>query len=297
MSSRAGRWWIVPLLFLLLSFRTDEGSAETAGISVVQGGVVMVAEPPSAPGRRIVFLGKTLEMQIFPRSGEGTLFRGVTAGSRLALVGVDFARKPGVYTLEVAETGQKISVRVVSRTFMISRLHVRSRYVSPPPSLLARIRRESREIHAVLGHRSPIGFFRPFLLPVNGRVTHDFGAVRILNGKPMSRHLGEDIDAPEGTPVRAANDGTVVLAGRFYYDGNMVIVDHGGRLLTEYLHMRDFSVKPGDKVVRGEIMGHVGHTGRVTGPVFHYGAVLDGQHVNPMLLAGRGWVRLSLPGR
>lgn len=297
MRTKTGRWWIFFLLFFLLSFRVDQGDAETGGISVVQGGVFWVVEPPSGRGRHIAFLGKTLDMQVLPRSGEDAFFRGVPAGSRLALIGVDFTRKPGTYMLEVAETGQKVPVRIVSRTFLVSRLHVRSRYVSPPASLLLRIRKENREIHAVLERRTPIGFFLPFRLPVTGRVTHDFGAVRILNGKPMSRHMGEDIDAPEGTPVRAANDGTVVLAGRFYYDGNMIIVDHGGGLLTEYLHMRDFRVKAGDRVMKGEVMGHVGHTGRVTGPVFHYGAVLDGQHVNPMLLAGQNWVRLSLPGR
>ena len=66
----------------------------------------------------------------------------------------------------------------------------------------------------------------------------------------------------------------------------MVIIDHGGGLLTEYLHMSDMAVHVGDKVVRGQVIGRVGHSGRVTGPVLHYGAVLRGAHVNPMMLTG-----------
>ncbi|MHB8542522.1 MAG: M23 family metallopeptidase [Leptospirales bacterium] len=248
-------------------------------LSIVQGGLFLVYETKTVPDRAVTFLGKTYALDPAPPH-----FFGLPEGSRVALLGVDFAQKPGVVSLKSVNMPWRIRVRIRSRPFQVSRLTVKSRFVSPPASLIARIVRERKEIISVLSRQTPIRFVQPFLLPVDGKVTHDFGAIRILNGKPMSRHSGEDIDAPEGTPVRAANDGTVVLSGRFYYDGKMVIIDHGGGLLTEYLHMSTILVHSGERIHRGDLVGRVGHTGRVTGPVFHYGAVLGGRHINPMLL-------------
>ncbi len=262
------------------------------GISVVQGGFFLVYSTPGKDNPEVSFLGKNYPLDSVSRG-----FFGLPAGSRVALVGVDFAQKPGIVPLTSRDPSGTFPIRIRSRAFQISRLTVKTRFVSPPPALIARILRERRRIVSALSRRSPIRFRHPFLLPVQGKVTHDFGAIRILNGKPMSRHSGEDIDAPEGSPVRAANDGTVVLAGRFYYDGNMVIIDHGGGLLTEYLHMSTILVRPGEPVLRGALVGRVGHTGRVTGPVFHYGAVLGGRHINPMLLSTFPGSRMKLAER
>lgn len=264
-------------------------------ISIVEGGMFLVWEPGNGPYRFVTFLGQSVPLAETPRS-----FFGIPARSRIALVGVDFSAKPGDRELVLWKIkpegagGHSVPVRVLSRRFFVSRLTVKPGFVVPPESLLRRIRIERETILAALSRSTPLSFSKPFLLPVQGRITHDFGAIRILNGKTMSRHSGEDIDAPEGTPVRAANDGTVALSGRFYYDGNMILVDHGGGLLTEYLHMSRRLVRSGERVVRGQIIGYVGHTGRVTGPVFHYGAVLNGQHVNPLLLSEFPGGRLPL---
>jgi hypothetical protein len=296
MTGQPALLFVLSSLLLVLFFSPAEALSGSPAIDVVQGGFFLVSEPVSAKGRHIMFLNRTIPFERLQKPGKGP-FRGLAAGSRLLVVGIDLAQKPGVYPLKVMETGRLATVRVVPRKFMVSRLHVRSRFVSPPPTLLARILRERHIIHEALSRRSPLLVSGAFILPLKGRVTHDFGAIRILNGKPMSRHLGEDIDAPEGTPVLAANDGKVVLAGRFYYDGNMVIVDHGGGLFTEYLHLHDIQVHPGESVRCGDLIGHLGHTGRVTGPVFHYGAVLEGSHVNPMLLSDRNWISLPFSGR
>ena len=255
----------------------------------------LVFEPGGGPSRFVTFMGQTVPLVLFHRP-----FFGVPAGSRIALLGVDFSRKPGSRELVLwakRPTGIRkhgIAIRILSRRFAVSRLTVKPGFVVPPEALLRRIRKEREEILAALSRRTPVSFSKPFVLPVHGRITHDFGAIRILNGKTMSRHSGEDIDAPEGSPVQAANDGTVVLSGLFYYDGNMVLVDHGGGLLTEYLHMNRRLVRTGQRVVRGQTIGYVGHTGRVTGPVFHYGAVLNGQHINPLRLSGFPGIRLDL---
>jgi murein DD-endopeptidase MepM/ murein hydrolase activator NlpD len=265
-------------------------------ISVVEGGMFLVWERDDGPYRFVTFLGKSI-----PLAKTSRAFFGIPARSRVALVGVDFAAKPGDRELVLwkikpeATGGHGVPVRILSRRFLVSRLTVKPGFVVPPESLLRRIRIEREAILAALSKSTTLSFSKPFLLPVQGRITHDFGAIRILNGKTMSRHSGEDIDAPEGTPVRAANDGTVALSGRFYYDGNMILVDHGGGLLTEYLHMSRRLVRSGERVVQGQVIGYVGHTGRVTGPVFHYGAVLNGQHINPLLLSEFPGERLPLP--
>jgi hypothetical protein len=298
--------WTALAIFLLpgvpgssLGAPSDSGSVSpgtgTPVLSVVQGGMFLVFEPGDGPDRFVTFMGQTVPLALLSQP-----FFGVPARSRVALLGVDFSRKPGNRELVLWEkrpAGVRkpgISIRILSRRFAVSRLTVKPGFVVPPEALLRRIRKERKEILAALSRQTPVSFSKTFILPVHGRITHDFGAIRILNGKTMSRHSGEDIDAPEGTPVRASNDGTVTLSGFFYYDGNMVLVDHGGGLLTEYLHMNRRLVRTGQRVVRGQIVGYVGHTGRVTGPVFHYGAVLNGQHINPLRLSEFPGKRLAL---
>jgi len=265
-------------------------------LTLPQGGLRLLLVPEKSPVRGLTLEGR--KIPFFPfredeKSGGAVRFRA-------ALVGVDFARTPGLLPLELRLADgrrERRLLRVTSRSFQVSRLVVARSFVTPPAALLRRLARERKVIKAALSPPdTPLRFHRPFILPLEGRVTHDFGAYRYLNGRPMARHSGEDIDVPQGTPVRAANDGLVRLSGSFYYDGNMVILDHGGELLTEYLHMADILVRPGERVRRGQVIGHVGHTGRVTGPVLHYGAVLHGAHVNPMLLTGLLSQGVSLVG-
>lgn len=289
-----GSGWVGVLLVLLpltpvYSAPGDPGNVSAPLLSIPEGGIGLILLPKGSKVRTLEFGGKRIALHGWK---EGP-------GFKAALVGVDFAEKSGSLPLLFMAPGVapvERSIRVVPRTFQVSRLHVARTFVTPPPSFLERLARERALIHrALTPPDEPLRFYRPFILPLSGRLTHDFGAYRYLNGHPMARHSGEDIDAPLGTPVRASNDGVVRLAGSFYYDGNMVIVAHGGGLLTEYLHLSDMTVKEGDRVRRGQILGHVGHTGRVTGPVLHYGAVLDGNHVNPLLLSTLLPVYHSMP--
>lgn len=254
-------------------------------VTLPQGGLALLLFPPAAPVREIAVGSARGRVHPWERQTAG----GKERSFRAVLVGVDFAAPPGSLplTLSGPDGHHALSLSVTSRPFQVSRLSVSRSFVTPPASFLRRLARERKVIRAALTPPDrPFLFHRTFVAPLAGRVTHDFGAYRYLNGRAMARHSGEDIDAPQGTPVHAANDGIVRLAGSFYYDGNMVIIDHGGGLLTEYLHMSDMAVRVGDRVVRGQVVGHVGHTGRVTGPVLHYGAVLRGAHVNPMMLTG-----------
>lgn len=110
-----------------------------------------------------------------------------------------------------------------------------------------------------------------FILPIRGRLTTEFGETRYVNEFPTSyRHLGLDIAAPEGTEVKAANRGKVVLARSLMLTGNTVMIDHGEGLFSVYHHMRNLSVKAGEIAERGQKIGEVGTTGFSTGPHLHF---------------------------
>lgn len=95
-------------------------------------------------------------------------------------------------------------------------------------------------------------------------------------------HSGMDFSANPGTDVYATGDGTVVKMGWETGYGNTIVIDHGFGYRTWYAHLRDFRTKPGKRVVRGEVIGGVGSTGKSTGPHLHYEVHVKGQVVNPV---------------
>lgn len=98
----------------------------------------------------------------------------------------------------------------------------------------------------------------------------------------MKFHSGMDFSAHPGTDVYTTGDGTVVKAGWETGYGNTIIVDHGFGYRTWYAHLQDFKTKVGKKVVRGEVIGSVGSTGKSTGPHLHYEVHVKGKVVNPV---------------
>lgn len=95
-------------------------------------------------------------------------------------------------------------------------------------------------------------------------------------------HAGMDFSAPVGTDIYATGDGTVAEAGWESGYGNCILIDHGYGYKTRYAHMSRLKVKRGDKVVRGQIIGLVGNTGKSTGPHLHYEVIVKGRTVNPV---------------
>ncbi len=124
----------------------------------------------------------------------------------------------------------------------------------------------------------------PFVLPRRDVVTSVFGQRRLFNHQLRSRHTGYDIDGRPGDPIYAANSGRVVLARNFFFNGNAVYIDHGLGLYTAYMHLSSFAVSEGEWVERGDLIGRVGATGRVTGPHLHWGLYLQGTALDPSSL-------------
>ena len=123
-------------------------------------------------------------------------------------------------------------------------------------------------------------FKENFAWPRQDSITAPYGDLRTYNGKKQSQHYGTDIRGATGTPVYAANAGTVVMSRDAYASGNTVLVHHGAGLYTAYFHLSAMDVKDGERVERGQLLGKVGATGRVTGPHLHWGVKVDDMWVD-----------------
>ena len=163
-------------------------------------------------------------------------------------------------------------------------LGVDSSFTRPDPAVDARIARENERAREIgeRAHDSPPMWTAPFIRPRTSITTSPFGSGRLFNGQLTSRHLGVDFRGGVGEPIRAANRGVVALVANFFLAGNVVYVDHGGGLVTAYFHMSKPLVSTGDTVSRGQVIGLIGATGRVTGPHLHWAARYGTITVNPL---------------
>lgn len=176
-----------------------------------------------------------------------------------------------------------------------ARKYVEQRIDGLPPSQvseysaadLKRIRSSSARKKIGFASNQPEVYFKDgFDYPIKDFVkTSPFGSRRILNGEPKSPHYGVDIAAPLGTPIYAPAAGVVGLADEdLYFEGAMVMIDHGQGLNSLYLHVNDVFVKPGDIVARGDLIAEVGSKGRSTGPHLCWRLKWKRENLDPELL-------------
>jgi len=207
----------------------------------------------------------------------------------ICLIGLDLGIETGVYPLYVYVYKQdghfeikKKEINIHSKHFPVKKLWVKEEFVTPPRSVLERIRRESQLTKAIYGIYSPEwDVDGNFIIPVQGEMFPNFGERRLFNNKPRSQHSGIDIASPQGMPVKASNSGQVVLASHLYFSGKTVMLDHGLGVLSIYCHFSEITVETGQEVEKGEIIGKIGSTGRVTGPHLHWSIKIRGSRVDP----------------
>ncbi|MCC5825345.1 M23 family metallopeptidase [Alkalimonas sp.] len=195
---------------------------------------------------------------------------------------------PLKHQLRLELDGQQLTVPLSfqAREYDIQRIEgVEQRFVSPPPEVLAQIRRDSQLVQAARATDTdlPYAFQQPEW-PAYGRITGVYGSQRIFNGQPRNPHLGLDIAGPVGSPVFAPMTGVVTLAEDLYYSGLTLIIDHGYGVSTTLMHLDAFHVAVGDKVTQGQLVADMGATGRVTGPHLDWRINWFQERLDPALL-------------
>ena len=208
-----------------------------------------------------------------------------------ALAGVPVETRPGTYNLELTENLSSgpvqitRKVRIANARYPRIAAHVAKKFTEPSSEQIKQISADKNVKQGVLATESANRLWAGrFEAPVSVPVSDVFGTERVFNGQVQSRHLGLDFAAPAGTPVEAINSGTVLLAQELYFEGGFVVIDHGQGLLSLYLHLSDFRVKPGDQVSSGQIIGLSGSSGRATGPHLHLAVRWQGVYVDPATL-------------
>ena len=217
--------------------------------------------------------------------------RPVPADNGLAVFG--YGRDAGTETmLKFSIDGQDYAIirPLEKRDYNIQYVEgVAQKYVSPPETVLKRIRLEGQQKKQARRDSAPTALFgSKFYWPLMGRITGVYGSQRYFNGEPRRPHYGIDIAAPAGSPVIAMTSGTVTLAEPdMYYEGGLVFIDHGMGLLSAYLHLSQINVKSGDKVDAQQIIGRVGSAGRSTGPHLDWRVYWRDKRLDPALLVSK----------
>lgn len=179
------------------------------------------------------------------------------------------------------------TLKIARREYNIQRIdNLPDRKVTPQKMDLERIRKESALVKAARKLNDPrTDYLSGWQWPVKGRISGVYGSQRILNGKPRRPHFGVDVAAPVGTLVRAPADGIVTLVHPdMFFSGGTLILDHGQKLSSAFLHLSEILVKQGDRIRQGDPIARVGATGRVTGPHLDWRMNFHSYQIDPQLL-------------
>lgn len=264
--------WIWRVLMGLLLSGTAHSDVElTLEGEPIQGGLIL---GKTLPGSRV--------------SQDGQPVRVSTSGD--FLVGFTRDAPPSSQLEVVLPDGRQLGreFTVAKREYRIQRIDgLPKRKVTPrTPEDLARIRRDATLVNRARRRDDDRqDFLAGFDWPVLGPISGVYGSQRILNGKPRRPHFGVDIAVPTGTPVRAPAPGIVTLAEPdMFFSGGTLMLDHGHKLSSSFLHLSKLLKKVGDRVEKGDVIAEVGATGRVTGPHLDWRMNLRDRRIDPQLL-------------
>ena len=280
-----------PIIAILLAgtiIIASAGSAAAASLSSadVANGQVTVLEinlhdlDPAATDLKASFGQNTIALFQHPVK---------PAGIYCGLVGIPLSTAPQKAAIELEWKDSRglhkarMAIRIVAGNYKKEALHVAPRHVTPSPQNLQRIKEEKKEIRRIYASSNNTRlWYGSFKKPLASDVTSAFGTQRLFNGQLQSYHRGTDLRAKAGTPVHASNFGIVRLAKNLFYSGNIVIVDHGKGIFTNYAHLSKIQVVAGQHVTRGHQIGLSGASGRVSGPHLHWGVKINGAYVDPL---------------
>jgi murein DD-endopeptidase MepM/ murein hydrolase activator NlpD len=262
-------------LLLAVLLLSNIATAELLKPNPVPGGIAIVAiAPEGAPPP-------------FVRFQEQRVLLVRANGMWQAVVGLPLSLDAGEQHLDISDRAatRTLAFQVLPKHYDTQYLTLANkRQVNPTPNDLIRIAREqelSRQAFATWSEA--LADDLRFDLPARGRFSSTFGLRRFFNNEARQPHSGVDIAAPEGTPVLAPAAGNVIETGNYFFNGNTVFIDHGQGLISMYNHLSRIRVKKGARVARGQRIGAVGKTGRVTGAHLHWTVSLNNARVDPML--------------
>ena len=245
--------------------------------SVYQAGTILASVTGNITGGSITFLSRVYPLTKGARSLYAFLAVDIDDPVGSAPIKVDFTLGNGTKgTLSDSATVVRTQWTVDSLVFTASQTEtfLDPKVVATENAMLAKLYKTL----------SPVKLWdKAWQTPTNGGLTARFGEQRSINGSaPSGHHGGTDLGSPEGTPVYATNRGKVLMAQQMQLRGNMVIVDHGGGVLSGYGHMADFAVVEGQMVEAGDLIGHVGNTGLSTGAHLHWEMSINGVLVDAL---------------
>lgn len=210
------------------------------------------------------------------------------AGNFLLGFGRDHPSQSVLQLIHPDGTKQSETLQVEKRAYRIQRIdNLPKRKVTPDKRDLERIRKESALVKKARLRDDPsrTDYLSGWVWPVKGPISGVYGSQRILNGQPRRPHYGVDVAAPTGTLVRAPADGIVTLAHPdMFFSGGTLILDHGQRLSSSFLHLSEILVSEGQRVRQGDPIARVGATGRVTGAHLDWRINFHQYRLDPQLL-------------
>ena len=265
----------IPVISFAIMMMTSLSTDAVPEQALVQGGIAILDLGNYTPDTKITFDGR-----------KTTIYQ--HGDSWYAFAGIPLKTKPGTYKFNIKhKDGKTLVTRVDVKQKKYKEQHLtieNKRKVNPNKEDMERISNERVRKRTAKNHWIQAYPDVDFIWPVTGEISSIFGLRRFFNEQERNPHSGLDIAAPEGTDIKLTADGTVIEAGDFFFSGNMVYVDHGQGLISLYAHLSRIDVKPGDVLRRGDILGAVGQTGRVTGAHLHFAVIANGVLIDPLYL-------------
>lgn len=265
------------ILLLVTLLAPVAAIAQLPQSSPVPGGIAIIAvAPETVPAPQVSFQGQRV---LVTRAD----------GAWRAVVGLPLSLKAGEHKISVVDRPQaaprELTFQVLPKEYEAQYLTLNNkRQVDPNAKDMQRILRDKEILDSAFNTwTDTLADGLRFDVPAQGRFSSAFGLRRFFNKQPRQPHSGLDIAAPEGTPIMAPAAGRVIEVGDYFFNGNTVLIDHGQGLVSMYNHLSRIDVAKGQHVARGETIGAIGATGRVTGAHLHWTISLNNARIDPKL--------------